>query len=108
MPGIFSAGIAEHIRAGFAVYIAEIFFIEKGASSVILTEGLFLPVNIIMQAVAKNPPVFAVFFQAFVVNHNLPSRTAGVRTGSCNTGKFFIVIWKCKLHGITLLPFVFS
>ena len=29
-------------------------------------------------------------------------------SGSCNTGKFFIVIWKCKLHGITLLPFVFS
>ena len=74
----------------------------------VLAEGMFFPVDIVMQPIPERSLKMAVFAQTFVIDHDLPSRAAGIRTGSCNAGKFFIVIWKCKLHGITLLPFVFS
>ena len=39
------------------IYRRDFLHLRKAHRSVILTERLFLPVNIIMQAVAKNPPV---------------------------------------------------
>ena len=69
---------------------------------------LFFPVNIIVETIMERSSEMLIFFQRFLINDNLPARTAGIRTGSCNAGKFFIIVWKCKLHGITLLPFFFS
>ena len=41
----------------------------------------------------------AVFPEAFVVYHDLPSCTAGIRTGICNAGEFFIKSRESDLHG---------
>lgn len=65
---------------------------------VILAKSLFLPVNIIIEPVAESTLKVAVFLKTPVIDHDLPSRTAGVRTGSCDTGKFFIKSRKCNLH----------
>ena len=66
------------------------------------------PELIVVQTIAEWSLKVLVFFQCFIINNNLPSCTAGIRTGSCNTGEFFIIIWKCKLHKSKLLPFFFS
>ena len=108
MPWVIPAGIAEHFRPCFCVNVTQIFFIQECTAAVILTENLFFPVDIIVEAITERSFKMLIFFQRFLIYDNLPARTAGIRTGSCNAGKFFIVIWKCKLHGITLLPFVFS
>ena len=65
---------------------------------VVLAKSLFLPVNVIMEPVAESPLKVTVFLKTPVIDHNLPSRTAGVRTVSCNTGKFFIKSRKGNLH----------
>ncbi len=65
----------------------------------ILVENLLLPVNVIVKPSPERSLYMAIFFQAFFVNDNLPAGTAGVGTGICNTGKLFIIIRSCNLHG---------
>ena len=55
---------------------------------VILAKSLFLPVNIIIEPVAESTLKVAVFLKTPVIDHDLPSRTAGVRTGTGNAGEF--------------------
>ena len=51
-----------------------------------------------MKAIPESTLHTLIFFQAFVVNDDLPAGTAGVGTGTCNTGKLFIIIRSCNLH----------
>lgn len=69
----------------------------------VLAEGMFFPVDIVMQAIPERSLKMAVFVQTFVIDHDLPSRTAGIRTGICDTGKLFIIRRKCNLHKINKL-----
>ena len=69
----------------------------------VLAEGMFFPVDIVMQPIPERSLKMAVFVQTFVIDHDLPSRTAGIRTGICDTGKSFIIRRKCNLHKINKL-----
>ena len=55
MSGILAAGIAKHGLAGLNINIAEPFFIEKSAASVILPEYLFFPVFVIVKTISERP-----------------------------------------------------
>lgn len=69
----------------------------------VLAEGMFFPVDIVMQPIPERSLKMAVFAQTFVIDHDLPSRTAGIRTGICDTGKLFIIRRECNLHKINKL-----
>lgn len=88
MPRVFTAGIAEHIFARFAVDITEIIFVQKCTAFLIMTERMFLPVDVIQKAVAKSSFAVAVFFETVLIDHDLPAGTAGIRTAACDAGKF--------------------
>ena len=51
-----------------------------------------------MKAIPESTLHTLINLQAFVVNDDLPAGTAGVGTGTCNTGKLFIIIRSCNLH----------
>lgn len=59
----------------------------------VLAEGMFFPVDIVMQPIPERSLKMAVFAQAFVIDHDLPSRTAGIRAVSGRTGKFIVKVW---------------
>ena len=96
---IISAGVAKHFRTCFCVNITQIFFVQKCTPSVVLAEDMFLPVDIVVQSIVKRTFEMLIFLQGFIINNNLPSCTAGIRTGPGNARKFFIIVGKCKFHG---------
>lgn len=77
----------------------------------ILTERMFFPVDVIVKSVSKRTFESTVFLEAFFIDHDLPSGTAGIGTGTCDTGKFFIKSRFCYLHvlfSLTLCAIMFS
>ena len=98
MPWVFTAGITEHIFACFAVDITEIIFVLKCTAFLILTERMFLPVDVIEKTIAKSSFAVAVFFETVLIDHDLPSGTAGIRTAAGDAGKFIIKSRFCNLH----------
>ena len=77
----------------------------------ILTERMFFPVDVIVKSVSKRTFESTVFLEAFFIDHDLPSGTAGIGTGTCDTGKFFIKSRFCYLHvlfSLTLWAIMFS
>ena len=61
---------------------------------------MFLPVDIVVQSIVKRTFEMLIFLQGFIVNNNLLSCTAGIRTGPGNARKFFIIVGKRKFHGL--------
>lgn len=64
----------------------------------VLAERMLLPVDIIVQSVSESTLEPAVFFQASLINHDLPPSTAGIRTGIRDAGEGFIIGRKSNLH----------
>ncbi len=64
----------------------------------VLAERMLLPVDVIVQPVSESTLEPAVFFQASVINHDLPSGTTGIRTGIRDAGEGFIIGRKSNLH----------
>ena len=84
---------------------------EKKLKKCILTERMFFPVDVIVKSVSKRTFESTVFLEAFFIDHDLPSGTAGIGTGTCDTGKFFIKSRVCYLHvlfSLTLCAIMFS
>ena len=64
----------------------------------VLAERMLLPVDVIVQPVSESTLEPAVFFQASVINHDLPPGTTGIRTGIRDAGEGFIIERKSNLH----------
>ena len=99
MPGIGAACPAEcFFPASFQIEIAEPVIIQKGTSAAVLSETLVFPVDFIFQTAADEPPGFSVSLQRGGINLDLPSRTAGIWTGSARAAESFIIMWECIMH----------
>ena len=66
----------------------------------VLAERMLLPVDVIVQPVSESTLEPAVFFQASVINHDLPPGTTGIRTGIRDAGEGIIIGRKSNLHKI--------
>ena len=74
----------------------------------VLAEDLFVPVNIIFQPVCEWTFMVGIPFQAFFINHNLPSHAAGRRAFVCQALKLLIIIRNSISHLLTPYNSVFN
>jgi hypothetical protein len=70
-----------------------------------LLKALFLPVNRIGESAAKWCAAAFVFIERPVIDHDLPSRTAGGRAAVRDTLKVPVIIWYCIFQKLFLLFF---
>ena len=64
----------------------------------VLLKGTFLPMNGIMEPAAKGSVHVPVLLKGCAVNHDAPSRAAGVRTAGRSTFKMIVIVGKCVYH----------
>ena len=93
MSRIKAAGIAERVRSQCLIEITQILIIQKRAPPVILTEALLFPVDRIMQTFSKLPLHAFILLKRILIDHDLPSRAAGIRAISGCTDKFIVKMW---------------